>query len=153
MIDDTFTPERISQDRALCDAATPGEWIVNQIKGHTENQIETKHPDFANRKPWGHIVAEVGLCAGDLTQTKFESDSVFIAAARSRWPAALDEIERLQAERAKREAMIRAFVDTCFVLPEGGELPPPMEAVYRHAKTMRAFLEQANAHRTPAPRR
>ena len=108
MIDDTFTPERISQDRALCDAATPGEWIVNQIKGHTENQIETKHPDFANRKPWGHIVAEVGLCAGDLTQTKFESDSAFIAAARSRWPAALDAIENERMFNSDQEAQLRA---------------------------------------------
>ena len=54
-------------------------------------------------------------------------------------------IRDLLAERAKREAMIKAFVDTCFVLPKGGELPPPMEEVYRHAKTMRAFLEQAAA--------
>ena len=36
-----MTPERIAELRALCDAATPGPWYVNRIKGYPDNQIET----------------------------------------------------------------------------------------------------------------
>ena len=92
-----MTPERIAELRALCDAATPGPWYVNRIKGYTDNQIETTDPAHVARKPWGHVVATTGLGAGDVSQQKFERDSDFIAAARIALPEALDEIERLRA--------------------------------------------------------
>ena len=86
----------IAKARALCEAATAGEWYVNRIQGYCDNQIETRHPDFVARKPWGHVVANVGLCSGDVDQTKFENDFEFIATARTLLPEALDEIERLR---------------------------------------------------------
>ena len=92
-----MTPERIAELRALCDAATPGPWYVNRIRGYPDNQIETTDSTYVARKPWGHVVATTGLGAGDVSQQKFERDSDFIATVRTALPEALDEIERLQA--------------------------------------------------------
>lgn len=64
-------------DRATCDAATSGPWVaITDISGsYVESKME------------GRLVAETS-----------ETCVTFIAEARSGWPAALDEIARLEAE-------------------------------------------------------
>lgn len=64
-------PEELAADRAVCDAATPGPWERGQYQpGIVTTQYQI-----------------VGVRACDVP---------FIAAARTRWPAALDEIEQLK---------------------------------------------------------
>ena len=83
-----MTPDRIKQLRALCDAATPGEWkaeprhILQSTKEYLA--IPPKYP-HRNSQSLGPF---------------FEADLLFIAAARAALPEALDEIERLRAKLA-----------------------------------------------------
>jgi hypothetical protein len=69
----SMTPEQLAADRATCDAATPGPWECGQYRpGIVTTQYQI-----------------VGVRACDVP---------FIAAARTRWPAALDRIEQLERE-------------------------------------------------------
>ena len=78
----------ISADRAIIAVATAGPW--GNCNGHS-NVI------FGPEYPVANVTArEISVANANAT---------FIAAARTGWPAALDEVERLQAENAAlREA-------------------------------------------------
>jgi len=62
-------------DRAICDAASAGEWLYNG----------------------NEIVAESNVRRG-IAGALNDADNEFIAAARTGWPAALDRIAELEAE-------------------------------------------------------
>lgn len=74
-----FTPTRIAVDRAVIEAATPGPWW------NESGVVHAKGPQWT---PENHS------CVHPLNG-EWE-DAEFAAAARTGWPAALDEIERLQ---------------------------------------------------------
>lgn len=74
-----MTPDRIAELRALCDAATKGPW-----------RHSSEGAGWAVLGPeWEHLV-QLGELDTDLDL------AVFIAAARTALPEALDEIERLR---------------------------------------------------------
>lgn len=87
------TDVNITAARALCAAATPGEWII----------VEVTDDEYADDKKWRRINSEddtsmeASICeVGDWNHDG-DADARFICAARTGWPAALDEIERLRA--------------------------------------------------------
>ena len=103
-----ITPEWIAQQRAICDAATPGPWEADEYG----DMVWAKNPyghdlmRVADIRGWGHLTGS-GACALPQTQAQGiqNANQVFIAAARTALPAALDEIERLAADNRKlREA-------------------------------------------------
>jgi hypothetical protein len=77
-----MTSEQIATDRAVCNAATPGPW-------------KYRNEPFAWDEVDGWITGpDDQFIAGFDNSPAF--DSAFVIAARTRWPAALDEIERLR---------------------------------------------------------
>ena len=82
--------EWIAQQRALCNAATPGPW-------------ESKH--YGRYED--HDECCIALPDDSIEPSKYENAD-FIAAARTALPAALDEIERLAADNAA----LRSRVDS-----------------------------------------
>ena len=70
-----MTPDRIKGLRELCDAATPGPW--------------------KDDAPFVVTEADIWSSLGEIVH---DHDAVFIGAARSALPEALDEIEELRAE-------------------------------------------------------
>ena len=82
---ETMTDDRIKQLRALCGAATPGEW-----------KAEPRHI-LQNTKDYLVIPPKYPHCYPQSVGDFFEADVLFIAAARTALPEALDEIERLRA--------------------------------------------------------
>jgi hypothetical protein len=92
----TWSAEDHARARALCDAATPGEWTATfgeavLIKDQDGNSIATIN--------W---LTKTGRRPGD----EGESNAKLIAAARTLLPAALAEIERLQKRCADLEAAL-----------------------------------------------
>lgn len=89
-----FTPDVIAQQRAICDAATPGRWVAVE-KG--------------NSVPF---VAIVRCATGEepITITSSISpkrrDYEFIVAAHDNYPAALDALEASMAREAEKDATI-----------------------------------------------
>lgn len=82
-----ITKEWIDQQRAVCNAATPGPW-------------ESKH--YGRYED--HDECCIALTDDSIEPSKY-ANADFIAAARTALPAALDEIERLAADNRKlREA-------------------------------------------------
>lgn len=77
-----MTTDDIAADRAVIAAATPGPW---------------RHVMRYSGGEWRELI----LCPGEEIQTSTSSSASFIARARTGWPAALDEVERLRAELAK----------------------------------------------------
>jgi hypothetical protein len=69
-----------AKDRAICEAATPGPWMNDNL---------------SNSLIWGP--KGFGLIAKANYGILWRDNARFIAEARTGWPAALDEIERLRA--------------------------------------------------------
>lgn len=85
-----MTPEQLQQDRKTIDAATPPPWIADLSPSYG--------PIGVNTSTEGQIcITGYDDCYRTDTEREKE-DMEFIAAARDRWPAALDEIERLKKE-------------------------------------------------------
>ena len=87
--------------RELLAKATPGPWRVNPVKGYTDDQIVTDHPDF-QQSPHGNYVGETGLASGHKAH-RYMADSALIVAAINALPALLDrsdELDRVKAELA-----------------------------------------------------
>jgi hypothetical protein len=85
-----FTPEFITQQRDLADQAIPEPWEASHHTG-------TRTPDVYTPYGWLSEQAD-GLP---------ENDAELIAAFRNHYPAALDEIERLQAENDRLETALQ----------------------------------------------
>ncbi|OPZ03595.1 MAG: hypothetical protein BWZ09_02355 [Alphaproteobacteria bacterium ADurb.BinA305] len=95
-----WTPERIREARERCERATPGPWEAS----YAYNNGGMPTGDF---KIPGHN--------GGATVEMLVDDAYFCAHARKDLPAALDEIERLTAERAElrtiRDSAVRGLKD------------------------------------------
>lgn len=90
--------------RRLCEAATPGPWDVEPVRGHCEDYVVTRHEDH-QQKPWGRLIGEFNFNAGHAKQN-YSNDAKFVAAARTAIPALLDALDAAEArERKLREAM------------------------------------------------
>lgn len=93
-----ITPERIEELRRLCDAATPGPWIVQESAFNRGTmEIRCTSPDVRGGTLY-------------VAQTRWmdtnSKDAPFIAAARTALPEALDTIEALRADLAAAHAAI-----------------------------------------------
>jgi hypothetical protein len=82
-----MTAEEVAQARALIDAAAPGTW---EVLGPAPSYWITRVSLGLRRYVCGAFLAE--------------EDARFVAAARKGWPAALDEVERLEGELRLAEA-------------------------------------------------
>ncbi len=93
----------MSDHKLLEDAArkaTPGPWAVEPVKGYCDDFIITLHPDH-QAKPWGRVVAEVGLAAGQKKAAdggeQYVNDGAYIALANpTAILALLEELSTLQ---------------------------------------------------------
>lgn len=93
-----MTPAELAAARAVCEAATPGQWSDEPEAWPVRNRWLEERPGrgvVSNGTQFALGVA-VAVAVTD-------ADAAFIAAARTGWPAALDEVERLQAERLSIE--------------------------------------------------
>ena len=100
----------ITNSRAVCDAATPGPWYPN---GFNEDEI-----DGYDGTPIGvSDRLDTRICLLEVAQHhELEvaipfSDMKFIAAARTGWPAALDEIAELRVKLKGAEDRTRLALD------------------------------------------
>lgn len=82
-----MTPDETKAARALCEAATRGPWIVER----DADACEAVH-------------GAGGVITCIVEDPRDKADAAFIAAARTGWPAALDEIKRLRAALTEYEA-------------------------------------------------
>lgn len=88
--------DRIAADRAIIEAATPGPWEAQIYAPATyRNSVFVSNT--------GEIVAHVTV----------DDNATFIAAARTGWPAALDEVERLWAEIDRLNGLVGCGCDIC----------------------------------------
>jgi hypothetical protein len=71
-----------AKDRAICEAATPGPWMNDNL---------------SNSLIWGPKGPGFELISKVNHGLLWRDNARFIAEARTGWPAALDEIERLRA--------------------------------------------------------
>ena len=83
-----ITKEWIAQQRAVCEAATPGKWTTAVIIGEQYKCA---------------VAGETGLIAMDVRNS---SDSAFIATARTALPAALDALEASMQREAEKDAEV-----------------------------------------------
>lgn len=81
-----FTPEVIAQQRAICNAATPGPWAVSVANEYPYDDIGS-----------GLTGEHVALCGSKAENSKFIID------ARTILPAALDALEASIAREAEQE--------------------------------------------------
>ena len=84
-----FTPEVISQQRAICDAATPGPWAVSVANEYPYDDIGS-----------GLTGEHVAICGSKNENTQF------IITARTVLPAALDALEASMAREVEKDATI-----------------------------------------------
>ena len=90
-----FTPEVIAQQRAICDAATPGPWATSVSNEYPYDDIGS-----------GLTGEHVALCGSKIENSRF------IVAARTVLPAALDALEAALAENGKlKDALSRPEQD------------------------------------------
>ncbi len=106
-----MTPEELAADRAICDAATPGPWFVSDSIRKPEHyqlpdgSISLDDDNVPWVFAWGILVqnAKEGYSivhgGGTHSVSDIIADIDFIAAARTRWPEALNEIETLRELR------------------------------------------------------
>lgn len=83
-----MTAVELKELRALCEAATKGEWFADD------------HDSDGNAHVWGSDGD--GICKTN-NPTDADANAAFIAAARTAVPALLDEVERLRAALATIE--------------------------------------------------
>lgn len=95
-----MTDERLAEIKALCDAATPGEW-------HVSGDIE--HIVFANDGTKTKSNSMVALCdrlepvLDKVAIRKIKANAAFIAQSRTIVPELIAEVERLQSENESKE--------------------------------------------------
>lgn len=88
---DNFTPEQIAADREINGKATPGPAILEVFSDGGWEITTPKCGQIARRGRWLHKVEES------------HANAALFFNARTRFPLALDEIERLRAERDKAQ--------------------------------------------------
>lgn len=122
-----WTPDRHEAARRACEAATKGPWYPHATDddmcmnaryvglrpslGEHDNGcgMVSDHPC---QEPSDQVVAITLLQSPRLADNEqCDENMAFIATARTDLPAALDEIERLNAENDECKRLLRAFVD------------------------------------------
>lgn len=101
MSEPNFTADRIAADRDICEKATPGPWRPEQTVIHDQSfgitGVETTDEDGVENAP-GCFSQTVCVIPHNLRT--FRNPPVanmrFIAAARTRWPEYIAEVERLR---------------------------------------------------------
>jgi hypothetical protein len=96
-----MTPEEIEKDRKIIEAATEGPWITYDIFVSDYNPAIPVGIETVNA---AHI-ADTHIDAEDGPSEV--ADAAFIAAARIRWPEALNEIDRLTQRVKELEETIQ----------------------------------------------
>ena len=113
-----MTPEYRMELRELCEKATPGPWEYESsggqdcvwhdvmaageeiLNGETQPQLSIVHASYHHQ------------CRAEARQVN--ADLTFVASARTALPAALDDIDRLEAENKKlRDALEHADCEWC----------------------------------------
>jgi hypothetical protein len=89
-----MTPEEIARQRAVIAAATEGPWEVCPWDMYIFGPKGQMVADSAD------VYEETIRLRGYGARLPMEANGAFIAEARTAWPAALDEVERLKAEVA-----------------------------------------------------
>lgn len=92
-----MTDDDIARDRAIIEAASAAPWIVRPGCGDEGPMVFAADGDSVLRRYDG-------------TPYIPDDDANFIAAARTRWPAALDEIDRLRTELATEKRRVAAML-------------------------------------------
>ena len=97
----------LDRDKAICDAASAGPWSIGNIIAHPWTKVPIHVGGGANR---GNCFAEVGLGGpgaihGDVDSAKENAE--FMVAARTAWPARIEECRRLR----EREAALLAEIE------------------------------------------
>ena len=95
MSDDKHDAAEWAKDREVCEKATPGPWHRNSPEGQA-GPVFVGY--YAGERRRGDT--DIALVYQDWTECgrKCFANAAFVARARTRWPAALDEIARLRAE-------------------------------------------------------
>lgn len=141
-----YSPEALAADRAVCDAATEGPWMIDEaprLAGAVSARLSGV----------GRQVAEA---TGEAAQFDYRAEphvvqkanARFIAAARTRWPIALDVIESLTAERDELAARVKALAERRFPIMGGPSVPWRMVAPYdeqarvNHDQTLERLAER-----------
>lgn len=83
-----MTDDEMQNDRMIIEAATPGPWEVGEDQHECAATLRAS-PCIRGKEP--ELAVDVIIPFG-----RAYSDARMIASARTRWPAALDEIERLR---------------------------------------------------------
>ena len=105
-----MTPDEIAADRAVIDAATGGYWQV-LVGASWAGEVVVATSD-------GHPIAVVSTAPADPGAI---ADATAIAAARTGWPRALDEVERLQEYVRKARAAFLTATDIYIARAESAE--------------------------------
>lgn len=98
----TLTPERIAELRRLHAEATPGPWKCSRPDMLSYNAATGEQNSFVYRGDVRRITVEADNPV---------EDAAWIAAACNTLPAAMDEIERLQAQVEKMRAALQTLHD------------------------------------------
>lgn len=114
-MENQITPEWIAEQRNVCDAATQGPWQSNEPYSPmvtAENPYGQGLMHIADIRGWGHLTGK-GACGLNDNEADaiMEGNSLFIANARTAYPAALDEIERLAADNRKLREAHERFIE------------------------------------------
>ena len=112
-----FTPEVIAQQRAICDAATPGPWEMTESEGFCDHvgkacpygkPCEDSGCDDCDDWTWTQgAFLETGktIYCGDY-EGNIDADIRFCVSARTVLPAALDALEASMQREAEKDAII-----------------------------------------------
>ena len=103
MTDPTPTLPALNLDalRKIAEAATPGPWRREPVKGYCDDNVLTDAPNYQT-KPNGNYVASTGLAGGHSKQN-FQNDAAHIAAFDPPTVLALIDLARVEHDRRNRQ--------------------------------------------------
>lgn len=103
-----LTLAQIRESRVICEAATPGEWVVGEDPRECAATLRAQPARATDGRPMGGPV-DVIIPFG-----RAYSDARFCAHARTILPAALDEIEKLR-ELLREVVELAEYLDASYV--------------------------------------
>lgn len=132
-----MTDDDIQRGLALCEAATPGPWRAISGKGSATVQAQDVAVFINVRRFEGEYIDE--------TVTRWQADAAFIASARALLPAALHEVQRLNA---LYDELLRSRSDGTKLAFEMADQAKAAQAeAEREVQRLRGELEHARAER------
>lgn len=145
-----MTHERIKELRALCDAATPGEWGLVKGNDHHGPYIEAccggTIADFYMMSDTSSLSIRNGGTSRPIwfMPEEAQANAALAAASRTAIPDLLDEVERLQAELKSvlgRETALRARHSEIVA-----EYTEALNHIEHLREALRPFVEQAKSY-------